>query len=113
MRLGASVLLIPLLISAPVDIASAQIPARVETPYTLIDAETRTYIEGGVATPLRGNGPWTGYAYFLHTRPHFLHKDLYLRLIIPPGYFISEVIRDRWPRGSQRAPGARRRADPR
>jgi hypothetical protein len=46
---------------------------------------------------LRGNGPLTGYGYFLYTRPHFLHKDVYLRLIIPPGYFISEVVRDHWP----------------
>ena len=97
MRLVASVLLILLLISAPVDIASAQIPARVETPYTLIDAESRAYIEGGAETPLRGNGPLTGYGYFLYTRPHFLHEDLYLRVVIPPGYFISEVIRDHWP----------------
>src|SRR5688572_32065527 len=97
MRPVASVILILLLISAPIDIASAQIPARVETPYTLIDAESRTYIEGGIETPLRGNGPLTGYGYFLYTRPHFLHKDVYLRLIIPPGYFISEVVRDHWP----------------
>jgi len=40
--------LILLLLSALVDIASAQVPARVETPYTLIDAESRTYIEGGI-----------------------------------------------------------------
>jgi hypothetical protein len=33
----------------------------------------------------------------LNTRPHFLDKDLYLRLVIPPGYFISELIRDKWP----------------
>lgn len=88
--------LLPL--AAAVETVSAQVvPARVETPYTLIDAESRTYIEGGVATPLRGNGPLTGYAYFLITRPHFLHKDLYLRLVIPPGYFMSEVVRDHWP----------------
>ena len=49
-----------LLLSAPVDIASAQVPARVETPYTLMDAESRTYIQGGVETPLEGNGPLTG-----------------------------------------------------
>ena len=86
-----------LLLSAPVDIASAQVPARVETPYTLIDAESRTYIQGGVETPFRGNGPVTGYGYLFITRPHFLHEDLYLRLVIPPGYFISELVRDHWP----------------
>lgn len=86
-----------LLCSATGDIASAQVPAPVETPYTLIDAESRTYVEGGLSAPLRGNGPFTGYAYFLATRPHFLAEDLYLRIIIPPGYFISELVRDRWP----------------
>ena len=97
MRPVAVAPLILLLLSAPVDIASAQVPARVETPYTLIDAESRTYIEGGVETPLRGNGPLTGYGYLFFTRPHFLAEDLYLRLVIPPGYFISELFRDHWP----------------
>ena len=86
-----------LLLSALVNIASAQVPARVETPYTLIDAEHRTYLQVGVESPLRGNGPLTGYGYFFYTRPHFLHEDLYLRLVIPPGYFISELALDHWP----------------
>jgi hypothetical protein len=89
--------IILLLPAARVDTVSAQVPARVETPYTLIDAESRTFIEGGVETPLRGNGPFTGYGYFFYTRPHFLDEDLYLRLVIPPGYLISELIRDHWP----------------
>ena len=89
--------LILLLLSAPVGIASAQLPARVETPYSLMDAESRTFLEGGIETPLRGNGPLTGYGYLFYTRPHFLDEDLYLRLVIPPGYFISELIRDHWP----------------
>ncbi len=91
----AACILLPL--SAAVDIAFAQVPARVETPYTLMDAESRTYIQGGVETPLRGNGPLTGYGYLFFTRPHFLDEDLYLRLVIPPGYFISELVRDHWP----------------
>jgi hypothetical protein len=49
--------LILLLLSAAVDVASAQLPARVETPYTLMDAESRIFLEGGVEYPLRGNGP--------------------------------------------------------
>jgi hypothetical protein len=89
--------LILLLICAPAHIASAQLPARVETPYTLIDAESRTFIEGGVETPLKGNGPLTGYGYLFYTRPHFLDQDLYLRVVVPPGYFISELIKDHWP----------------
>lgn len=92
--------LIPLmlgLLSVPAGIASAQFPAGVEMPYTLMDAESRTFIEGGVETPLRGNGPLTGYGYLFYTRPHVLDEDLYLRLVIPPGYFISELIRDHWP----------------
>src|ERR1051326_1713917 len=97
MRPVATGPLAALLLLASVGIASGQIPARVETPYTLMDGESRTYIEGGVETPLRGNGPFTGYGYLFFTRPHFLHEDLYLRLVIPPGYFISELIRDHWP----------------
>jgi hypothetical protein len=89
--------LILLLLSAPAGIASAQLPAGVEMPYTLIDDKSRTYIEGGVETPLRGNGPLTGYGYLFATRPHFLDEDLYLRLVVPPGYFISELVRDHWP----------------
>ena len=89
--------LILLLLSAPVDVASAQVPARVETPYTLMDAESRTLFEAGAETPLRGNGPLTGYGYLFFTRPHFLDQDLYLRLVIPPGYLISELILDHWP----------------
>jgi hypothetical protein len=93
-------LIVPLLLLflfTPVDIAFAQIPARVETPYTLIDAESRTLFEAGAETPLRGNGPLTGYGYLFFTRPHFLDRDLYLRLVIPPGYFISELVLDHWP----------------
>ena len=40
-RPGADARLVLLLLSAPVDIASAQVPARVQTPYTPIDAEGR------------------------------------------------------------------------
>jgi hypothetical protein len=71
--------LILLLLSAPARIASAQLPARVETPYTLIDAESRTFIEGGVETPLKGNGPLTGYGYL------FLLVNFAYRFPIWPG----------------------------
>ena len=93
--IGASLVVLALFASVP--IARAQVPARVQTPYTLIDAEHRAYIQSGVENPLRGNGPFTGYGYFFLTRPHFLYEDLYLRLVIPPGYFISEVALDHWP----------------
>jgi hypothetical protein len=89
--------LLLLLRSASTDIVSAQLPAKVETPYTLMDAESRTFLEGGIETPLKGNGPLTGYGYLFFTRPHFLDEDLYLRLVIPPGYFISELVKDHWP----------------
>ena len=49
--------LILLLLSAAAGIASAQIPARVETPYTLMDAESRTFLEGGVETPCGATPP--------------------------------------------------------
>jgi hypothetical protein len=49
--------LVLLLLSAAAGTASAQLPARVETPYTLMDAESRTYIEGGVETPCGATPP--------------------------------------------------------
>jgi hypothetical protein len=97
MRPVAVAPLMLLLVSLPVGIASAQVPAPVATPYTLMDAETRTYIQGGVETPLKGNGPVTGYAYLFATRAHFLDEDLYLRVVVPPGYLISELILDHFP----------------
>jgi hypothetical protein len=96
-----------ILVSLTVDIASAQVPARVATPYALMDDETRTYIEGGVEVRLKGNGPTTGYAYLFSTRPHFLAEDLYLRLVVPPGYFISEP--DSRPRSQPEQRSAHRR----
>ena len=95
--LAAAAALILLQLTASFDTASAQVPARIEPPYTLMDAETRTYLQAGGETPMRGNGPLTGYAYLFATRPHFLHEDLYLRLVVAPGYFISELSRDHWP----------------
>ena len=68
-----------------VPVQTPAIPARVEPPYTLMDDEKRTYIQGGGEIPSRGDGPWTGYAYILLTQPHFFDKNLYLRLVIPPG----------------------------
>jgi hypothetical protein len=98
MRRALVVLSVALLsLAAWVETASAQLPARVATPYTLMDDETRLQLQGGVETPVRGNGPWTGYGYLFYTRPHFLAEDLYLRLVIPPGYLISELIYDKWP----------------
>ena len=73
-----------LVLSAPVEIASAQVPVPVETPYTLMDDESRLHFEGGAEAPLRGNGPLTGYVYAFVTRPHFLDKDLYLRMVVAP-----------------------------
>ena len=99
-RLRRSLLLLPLTLlalAARVDTGSAQVPARVAAPYTLMDDGDRLNLEFGAETPLRGNGPFTGYGYFFYTRPHFLDEDLYLRLVIPPGYLISELIRDHWP----------------
>ena len=99
-RLRRSLLLLPLTLlalAARVDTGSAQVPARVAAPYTLMDDGDRLNLEFGAETPLRGNGPLTGYGYFFYTRPHFLDEDLYLRLVIPPGYLISELIRDHWP----------------
>ena len=84
-------------IAGRIDAASAQVGARIGTPFTLIDAESRTYFEVGAEAPTRGNGPLTGYPYVLLTRPHFLDQDLYLRMAIAPVYVTAELIRDRWP----------------
>ena len=111
----ALVAALTLLLSAPVPIVSAQLPAPVlpvpvETPYTLMDDESRLHFEVGAETPLRGNGPLTGYITGSSTRPDFLDKDLYLRMVVAPVYASAELIRDRWPTGGERhRPGRRRR----
>jgi hypothetical protein len=57
MRRALVVLSVALLsLAACVDTASAQLPARVATPYTLMDDETRLQLQGGVEVPVRGNG---------------------------------------------------------
>jgi hypothetical protein len=90
------------LVSASVHVAGAQVavpglPVPVDTPYTLIDDESRLHFEVGAEAPLRGNGPLTGYIYAFLTRPHFLDKDLYLRMVVAPVYASAELIHDRWP----------------
>jgi hypothetical protein len=40
-----------------VGIASAQFPARVGTPYSLMDAESRTYLEGAPRLPCGATAP--------------------------------------------------------
>jgi len=94
-----AVLILPLVLvlTGDVDGVSAQVIAPSETPYTLIDDESRTRLEVGAETPLRGNGPLTGYAYVLLTRPHFLAEPVYLRAVIAPVYATGELIRDHWP----------------
>jgi hypothetical protein len=70
-RLRRSLLLLPLTLlalAARVDTGSAQVPARVAAPYTLMDDGDRLNLEFGAETPLRGNGPFTGYGYFFYTR---------------------------------------------
>ena len=97
------VLILPLLLmlTGDVDGVSAQditpVPTPIETPYTVMDDVSRTRFEAGVESPLRGNGPLTGYAYMFLTRPHFPDENLYLRALIAPVYVTGEVIRDHWP----------------
>lgn len=62
-----------------------------------IDTEPRANLELGVAGPLRGDGPLSGYGFFLWNRPHFPDDDLYFRLVIAPTFLMSELVRDRWP----------------
>jgi len=61
-----------------------------------IDPVPRSYLELGFEGPLRGNGPVSGYGYFLWNRPHFFDEDLYVRAIVSP-YIFLEAIRDNWP----------------
>ena len=93
------VLILPLILvlTGDIDRVSAQVSAPIQTPYTLIDAESRTRFEIGAEGPLRGNGPLTGYAYVFLTRPHFLDEHVYLRALIAPVYATGELIRDHWP----------------
>jgi len=93
------VLILPLLfvVTGLVAGVSAQVVVPVDTPYTLIDAEGRTQLQVGAEGPLRGNGPFTGYAYLFLTRPQFLHEDVYLRAVIAPVYATGELIRNHWP----------------
>ena len=86
-----------LVLIGDVHAVSAQVIAPIGTPYTLIDAESRTRFEVGAEGPLRGNGPLTGYAYVFLTRPHFLDEHVYLRALIAPVYATGELIRDHWP----------------
>jgi hypothetical protein len=53
------VLILPLILvfTGDIDGVSAQAIAPIQTPYTLIDAESRTRFEVGAEGPLRGNGP--------------------------------------------------------
>jgi hypothetical protein len=99
---SALVAAISLLLSAPVPITYAQVsapglPVPLETPYTLMDDESRLHFEVGAEGPLRGNGPLTGYIYGFLTRPHFLDQDLYLRMVVAPVYASAELIHNRWP----------------
>ncbi len=62
-----------------------------------LDPEPRANLELGVEGPLRGDGPVSGYGFFLWNRPHLLGEDLYLRAIFAPTYLTSELVLDRWP----------------
>lgn len=79
-------LVLAVMVSAWFGVAAAQ-----------IDPERRTYLEGGLALPLRGNGPLDGYGYLLMNRPNFPAPDWYGRLVVAPTYVTSELVRDRWP----------------
>jgi hypothetical protein len=94
-------LLLLLVLAGDIDGVSAQdvtpVATPIETPYTVIDAESRTRVQVGAEAPVRGNGPLTGYGYVLLTRPHFLEEHLYLRALIAPVYATGEVVRNHWP----------------
>jgi hypothetical protein len=63
-----------------------------------IDPEPRANLELGTETELRGDGPFSGYAFFLWNRPRLLDdENLYLRVVAAPTYVRSELVRDRWP----------------
>jgi hypothetical protein len=62
-----------------------------------IDPEPRRNLELGVEGPLKGNGPISGYGFFLWNQPHFIDEDWYLRVVFAPTFLISDLVRDRWP----------------
>ncbi len=64
--------------------------------FAQIDPEPRANLELGFEGPLRGNGPVSGYGFFLWNRPHFLDQDLYVRAVVSP-YIFLEAVRDNWP----------------
>jgi len=82
--------IVPALLTAAVLGAAATASAQV-------DPEPRANLEIGAAGPLRGDGPISGYAFFLWNRPHFIEEDWYLRLILAPTYARGEMVVDRWP----------------
>lgn len=67
-------------------------PARAQ-----LDPEERATLELGGEGPLRGNGPISGYPFFLWNQPHLLDKDRYLRVIVAPVYLESELVHDNVP----------------
>jgi len=63
-----------------------------------IDPEPRANLEVGTERELRGDGPFSGYSFFLWNRPRLLDdENLYLRVVASPTYLRSELIRDGWP----------------
>jgi hypothetical protein len=82
------------LVGALLATAVLGLPARTTAQ---IDPEPRLNLELGLEGPLRGDGPLSGYAFFLWNQPHFLEEDWYLRVVFAPTYVISDLVRDRWP----------------
>jgi hypothetical protein len=84
--------------SAPVRLAiTAALLGVAATAAAQVDPEPRANLELGVEGPLRGDGPLSGYAFFLWNRPHFVEEDWYLRVILAPTFVTSELVVDRWP----------------
>ncbi|HEV8676030.1 MAG TPA: hypothetical protein VGX21_18495 [Methylomirabilota bacterium] len=76
---------------------AAAILAWAGTAAAQVDPEPRANLELGVEGPLRGDGPISGYGFFLWNRPHFLDDDWYLRVILAPTYLTSELVFDNMP----------------
>ena len=62
-----------------------------------IDPVKRTYLEAGLASPLNGGGPVTGYSFLLWNRPHFHSPHTYARVVVAPTYVRGEWIWNQWP----------------
>jgi hypothetical protein len=75
----------------------AAVMVTADPAFPQIDPEPRANLELGVEGPIRGDGPISGYAFFLWNRPHFIEEDWYARVVLAPTFLMSDLVIDSWP----------------